>query len=199
MGYPNGLVQDRLTEKFDKVTVFIKEEPLSNMFDLGDQSCSDNETTDEGVDHSVDNVGKKYCSGSNATALAIDKYSLDFCVTSKIFTKCSKRKRDDKWSISPPESKEFEDSNHFFYELEEKKNSVKQGYVIDDVKRQYDDPKSVAFRREIQRRILEGDCEVEDNVYGPPNGDVWEKMKYPLYSSSEVARLLLQSQRAIHR
>ena len=192
MGYPNGLVQDRLTEKFDKVTVFHKEEPLSNMFDLGDQSCSDNETMDEGVDHSVDNVGEKVLfRGSNATALAIDKYSLDFCVTSKIFTKCSKRKRDDKWSISPPESKEFEDSNQFFYELEEKKNSVKQGYVIDDVKRQYDDPKSVAFRREIQRRILEGDCEVEDNVYGPPNGDVWEKMKYPLYSSSEVAKTVI--------
>ena len=37
MGYPNGLVQDRLTEKFDKIAVFHKEEPLSAMFELVDQ------------------------------------------------------------------------------------------------------------------------------------------------------------------
>ena len=49
--------------------------------------------------------------------------------------------------LGPPESKDFEDSISIFStRLEEKKNSVKQGYAIHDAKRQYDDPKSVAFR-----------------------------------------------------
>ena len=138
---------------------------------------------------------KKYCSG-RSTALAIDKYSLDFCATQR-YLQSAQNESDDKWSISPPESKEFEDSNHFFYELEEKKNSVKQGYVIDDVKRQYDDPKSVASPRNSAKNLkaivkLKIMCMGHQMV-------MCGKMNILCILALKSQRLLLQSQRANHR
>jgi hypothetical protein len=189
MPHVNGLVQENLIEKFDEVTVFIKDEALDIMFQ------NDVNGTQMDADDDIDLSSAFMTAEDSVTPSAIHQYCSTFVENSRTAflsgTPAAIANFKNIGNTHTPKTcsrKNNEDSNKFFYEMKKKKsNNSLYGFVVEETKIQYDDPKSIAFRQALKRRIVDNGAEVDFNVYGPPNGETWANETRPLYQKSEFA------------
>ena len=206
MMHIDGFVQDNLIEKFDEITVFAKDVSLDAMLEnLEDDDVEmDNVENDVDTEDMNDNVGLEY-----TPLMPIDEYSkaflqnansgfLQVTVTGGPAGISDYTNLKTVTKINTPNSpsatgRDIGDENNalFFYELQKKKSNPSYGFIVEETKIQYDDPKSIAFRQAMKHRIVDRGGEVDFNVYGPPNGDTWGKYEYPLYHKSELAKTVL--------